>query len=189
MNINVPVPEVYGGIFDKFSPIWKIQIEKLKAKHGVSIEEVRMPREYPTDVPILYVKKEAIIAVLETLKNDNEMEYGFLSDLTATDEEVNPRFEVVYNLLSHQNMARIRVKTRVNDGEEVPTATGLWDGANWAEREVWDMYGVRFSGHPDLRRILMDERWVGHPQRKDYPLRGYQLFPDAAPINPQLLED
>jgi NADH-quinone oxidoreductase subunit C len=189
MNINVPVPEVYGGFFDQFGATWKSQVEKLKAKFGGAIEEVRMPREYPTDVPIVFVKKDSIIHVLEFLKSEVGMDYGFLADITATDEEINPRFEIVYNLLSHTNMARIRLKVRVNDGEEVPTATGLWDGANWAEREVWDMYGVRFSGHPDLRRILMDERWVGHPQRKDYPLRGYQLFPDAAPINPKLLED
>ncbi len=189
MNIHVPVPEVYGGIFDQFGATWKAQIEKLKNKFGSAIEEVRMPREYPTDVPIVFVKKESIIPVLEFLKSEADMDYGFLADLTATDEEINPRFEIVYNLLSHTHMARIRLKVRVNDGEEVPTATGIWDGANWAEREVWDMYGVRFSGHPDLRRILMDERWVGHPQRKDYPLRGYQLFPDAAPINPKLLED
>lgn len=189
MNIHVPVPEVYGDHFEKFSPLWKTQIEKVKAKFSASIVEVRMPREYPTDVPILYVTKESIVPVLDFLKNDSEMDYGFLADLTATDEEINPRFEVVYNLLSHSSMSRIRLKVRVNDGEEVPTAISVWPGANWAEREVWDMYGVRFSGHPDLRRILMDERWVGHPQRKDYPLRGYQLFPDAAPINEKLLEE
>ena len=188
MNINVPVPEVYGGLFEQFSATWKSQIEKLKTLHPNAIEEVRMPRDYPTDVPIIFVKKDAVVNVLLSLKNEPDMDYGFLSDLTATDEEVNPRFEVVYNLLSHMNLARIRIKVRANDGEEVPTVSHIWAGANWAEREVWDMYGVRFSGHPDLRRILMDERWVGHPQRKDYPLRGYQLFPDAAPINPKLLD-
>jgi NADH-quinone oxidoreductase subunit C len=67
---------------------------------------------------------------------------------------------------------RVRVKARVADGEAVPSVAGIWAAANWLEREVWDMFGVRFDGHPDLRRILMPEEWQGHPQRKDYPLEG-----------------
>lgn len=189
MNINTPVKGVYGELVDKYLDTWKKQAEVLQAKFGSAIEEIRWPRETFTDMPVVYVKKESVIAVLEFMKSSPELEYGFLSDITATDEETDPRFEIVYQLLSHKNMARIRVKVRVKDGEEVPTAVGLWEAANWAEREVWDMFGVKFTGHPDLRRILMDERWVGHPLRKDYPLRGYQLFPDAAPVNPKLLEN
>ena len=113
------------------------------------------------------------------MKSEPGFEYGFLSDLTATDEEIAPRFEMVYNLFSTRHKWRIRLKVRVREDEEVPTAIPVWPGANWAEREVWDMYGIRFKGHPDLRRILMDERWEGHPLRKDYPLRGYQIFTDA----------
>jgi len=188
MNINTPVPTLYGNTFEKFSETWKKQIAEIQAKFKSAIEEVRFPREYPTDVPILYVKKESVIAVLDFMKSAPGLEYGFLADLTATDEEIGPRFEIVYNLLSHSNMARIRVKTRVNDGEEVPTATTLWMAANWPEREVWDMFGIKFTGHPHMRRILMDERWVGHPLRKDYPLRGYQLFPDTPAPKPELLD-
>jgi NADH-quinone oxidoreductase subunit C len=140
-------------------------------------------------VPILFVSKDKVVEVLRELKEGGDFQYEFLADITATDEEVEPRFEVVYNIASLSTGARIRLKVRVRDGEEVPTATGVWDGANWAEREIWDMFGVRFSGHPDLRRILMDERWKGHPLRKDYPLRGYQLFPDTQPINVDLLKD
>ncbi len=186
MDINTPVTELYGSYFDKYSEIWKNQINTIQSKFSGAIEEVRFPREYPTDMPILYVKKESLIAVLEELKI--AMGYNFLSDLTATDEEISPRFEMVYHLLSHENMARIRVKTRVNEGEDVPTATVLWMAANWPEREVYDMFGIKFSGHPHMRRILMDERWVGHPLRKDYPLRGYQLFPDTPAPKADLLE-
>jgi NADH/F420H2 dehydrogenase subunit C len=188
MDIHTPVPTIYGNLFEKYGELWKKQIGEVQAKFGAAIEEIRMPREYPTDVPILFVKRDSIIAVLEFMRTAPGLEYGFLADLTATDEEIDPRFEVVYQLLSYANMARIRVKVRARDGEEVPSATGLWPAANWPEREVWDMFGIKFTDHPHLRRILMDERWVGHPLRKDYPLRGYQIFPDSPAPKPELLE-
>lgn len=188
MDINTPVATIYGNLVDKYGETWKKQIAALREKFAGSIDEVRFPREYPTDIPILYVKKESIVAVLDFMRTAEGFDYGFLSDITATDEEISPRFEVVYHLLSHTNMARIRVKVRVEDGEEVPTASGLWQAANWPEREVWDMFGIKFSGHPHLRRILMDERFVGHPLRKDYPLRGYQIFPDTPAPKPEFLE-
>src|SRR5882672_2325007 len=107
-----------------FTPAtWKVQVAGVKAKFGEAIEEVKMPGEAPTEVPIIYVRKESVIEVLRHLKSD--CEYNFLSDLTATDEEIEPRFEVVYNLFSHTNKCRIRVKTRARDGEDVPTATSL----------------------------------------------------------------
>jgi NADH-quinone oxidoreductase subunit C len=189
MDINQPVPTIYGNQYDQFKSLWEQQIAKLKERFPSDIEEVRMPRDYPTDVPILYVRKSGIVPVLQAMKEASGLDYQFLSDITATDEEINPRFEVVYNLFSHVSKARIRVKVRLNEGEKVPTIVSLWNAANWAEREVFDMYGVEFEGHPDLRRILMDERWQGHPLRKDYPLRGYQIFPEAQSINEKLLED
>lgn len=188
MDINTPVATIYGNIVEKYGETWKKQVATLREKFAGSIEEVRFPREYPTDLPILYVKKESIVAVLDYMRSAEGLDYGFLSDITATDEEISPRFEIVYHLLSHTNMARIRVKVRVEEGEEVPTASGLWQAANWPEREIWDMFGVKFSGHPHMRRILMDERFVGHPLRKDYPLRGYQIFPDTPAPKPEFLE-
>jgi NADH-quinone oxidoreductase subunit C len=188
MDINTPIATNYGGFYDKHAERWKTQIEALRAKFGAAIEEVRFPREYPTDMPIVYVKRESIIAVLEHAKTADGFDYNFLSDITATDEEIDPRFEVVYHLLSHRTMSRIRLKVRLNEGEDIATATTLWEAANWAEREVWDMFGVKFAGHPNLLRILMDDRWVGHPLRKDYPLRGYQIFPDTPAPKPELLE-
>jgi len=102
--------------------------------------------------------------------------YLFLSDVTAVDRYPSePRFEVVYHLLCHDRKDRLRLKCRLpGDAPELDSVTGVWRAANWYEREVFDLFGVRFSGHPDLRRILMPEDWEGHPLRKDYPVTGYR---------------
>ncbi len=188
MDIRTAVPTIYGDEWTRFGETWKSQVQQLRERFHGQIEDVRMPQEQPTDVPIVYVKKSAVIEVLGYLKAEPGFDYDFLADITATDEEVDPRFEVVYNLYSTVKKCRIRIKVRVAENEDVPTAVGVWAGANWAEREVYDMFGVKFAGHPDLRRILMDYRWVGHPLRKDYPLRGYQIFPTTAPIDTDLLK-
>jgi NADH-quinone oxidoreductase subunit C len=187
-DVRTLVPTIYGDWITRFGEAWKAQAARLKERFSDAIEEVRMPGESPTDVPIVYVRRDKVIEVLRFLKEEPEFEYSFLADITAIDEEKDPRFEVVYNLFSLEKKHRIRVKTRVPEGADVATATGLWKGADWAEREVYDMFGVRFRGHPDLRRILMDERWVGHPLRKDYPLKGYQLFPEPEQIHRELLD-
>ncbi len=189
MDVRQPVPTNGGDLLAKFGDLWKAQIQQLKQKFAADIEEVRMSPEHPTDVPIIYVRRERIAGVLAFVQKDPGFDYGFLADITATDElPKQPRFEVVYNLYSMTRKCRIRLKVRVAENEEVPTATGVWAGANWPEREVWDMFGIRFSGHPDLRRILMDERWEGHPLRKDYPLRKYQVFATPEPIDPDRLK-
>ena len=188
MDIRTPIPTNGGDWLQRFGETWKSQVAAIQDKFAAEIEEVRMPPAAATDVPILYIKKSGLIALLTYLKTDPSCEYQYLADLTATDEEVEPRFEVVYNLFSMTKKNRIRVKVRVNENETVPTAIHVWTGANWAEREVFDMYGVRFEGHPDLRRILMDNRWVGHPLRKDYPLRGYQVFSEPMAADPKLLD-
>jgi NADH-quinone oxidoreductase subunit C len=187
-DVRNAVPTIYGDWLAQFGETWKAQLAQLKQKFGGVIEETRFPGEHPTDVPIVHVKKDSIVDVLRFLKTEPGFEYAFLADLTATDEGGEFRFEVVYNLYSPARHWRLRVKVRARENEEVPTAIPVWEAANWAEREVWDMFGVKFRGHPDLRRILMDERWVGHPLRKDYPLRGYQIFPTPEPINTELLK-
>ena len=187
-DIHTSVPTNYGDWIQKFGETWKSQVSRLQARFSTAITEVRMPGEHPIDVPIIYVKKESIVGLLSFMKTEQGLEYNFLADLTAVDEEAEPRFEMVYNLYSMVSKARIRVKVRVAEGEEVPTIIPVWAGANWAEREVFDMFGIKFTGHPDLRRILMDERWVGHPLRKDFPLRSYQLFTDPMEIHTELLE-
>lgn len=190
MDILTKVPTIYGNWNELFGATWAGQIEKLKAKFGVAIQEVKMPGVDLVEVPVVYIAKDSVIALLKFLKTEAGFEYGFLSDLTATDEQPEElRFEVVYNLFSHVTKARVRVKLRLREGEDAPTAVSLWSAANWAEREVFDMFGVRFQGHPDLRRVLMDERFQGHPLRKDYPLRGYQIFTTPEPVHPELLED
>lgn len=167
------------------------QILKAQEKWGAAITKVEKDK---VGCPVVWVKKEQIIDVLKFFKEQEDLAYEFMSDLTAYDDMNQPdellgRFVVVYNLFSPQNKVRIRFKTRVAEGDAVPTATVIWGAANWAEREVFDMFGIKFAGHPDLRRILMDVRWEGHPLRKDYPLRKYQLFNDPEPIPEHLLKD
>lgn len=115
-----------------------------------------------------------LVYVLKTLRDDPILQFKQLTDLTAVDyPERAQRFEVVYQMLSLALNARIRVLTSVEDGDIVPSVIDLFASANWAEREVWDMFGIFFSGHPDLRRLLTDYGFEGHPLRKDFPLTGY----------------
>ena len=108
------------------------------------------------------------------LRDTPGCQFDYLSDLTAVDWPARPekRFDLVASLYSTKLRQRLRVKARVADGEAVPSVTGVWPAANWLEREVFDMFGITFTGHPDLRRILMPADWQGHPERKDYPLEG-----------------
>ncbi len=117
------------------------------------------------------VDPDRIVEVLRMLRDDPELEFEMLTDLTAVDYlgEV-PRFEVVYHLYSVAKNHRVRIKARVaEDAPEIESAVSLWPSADWMEREVWDLYGIRFRNHPDLRRILLYEQFDGHPLRKDYP--------------------
>ena len=183
-DIRTPIPHNDGDWVAKFGETWKKQAEAVQAKFGADVVSIALPPAAATDMPTITVKKERVVEILTFLRDD--CAYNFLSDLTATDETPRePRFDVVYHLFSHTNLCRIRVKAATD--EEVPTVIPVWLGADWAEREVFDMFGLKFKGHPDLRRVLMDERWEGHPLRKDYPLRGYQIFPDAEKIRPELL--
>lgn len=119
-------------------------------------------------------RREDILDILKFLRDDEKCKFTQLIDVTAVDYPSRPeRFEVVYNLLSMSNNTRIRVKISASEETLVPTATKLFSTAGWFEREVWDMYGILFDGHPDLRRILTDYGFEGHPQRKDFPLTGY----------------
>ncbi len=119
-------------------------------------------------------KRESILDVLKFLRDDPECKFSQLIDVTAVDYPARAeRFEVVYILLSMSKNTRVRVKILASEETLVPTATVLFSAAGWFEREVWDMYGIMFENHPDLRRILTDYGFEGHPQRKDFPLTGY----------------
>ncbi|HXG33058.1 MAG TPA: NADH-quinone oxidoreductase subunit C [Bryobacteraceae bacterium] len=122
----------------------------------------------------LEVAPERIVEVCRFLKQ--ERQFVRLSDVTAVDwYPQEPRFEVVYHLHSLERNERLRLKCRLNGGDpEVDSVTAVWRSANWYEREVYDLFGIRFRNHPDLRRILMPEDWEGHPLRKDYPVHGYK---------------
>ncbi|MEW6056557.1 MAG: NADH-quinone oxidoreductase subunit C [Bdellovibrionota bacterium] len=166
------------------------QVEVIQSKLGSRVSKIEFDR---VGCPIVWASPSNAIEVLRFLRDGEGLEYQFMADLTAyddqdSDEESQGRFVVVYNLYSPENKTRIRVKVRVAEDAEVPTACSVWEAANWAEREVYDLFGIKFSGHPDLRRILLDIRWQGHPLRKDYPLRRYQLFNDPEQIPKQLLE-
>ncbi len=119
------------------------------------------------------VKKEKLVELMNFLKNDPELLFDYLVLVTAVDfPERDERFDIVYELRSLPHKMIMRVKTRTKDGEPVDSVSSIWHSANWDEREVFDMFGVKFNNHPDLRRILMPEDWEGHPLRKEYPLKG-----------------
>lgn len=126
------------------------------------------------DEMVLSVPAKNIAQILVFMRDDVRCQFKILTDICGVDfPDRERRFDVVYNLLSLKYNNRIRVKVAVGEEEMVPTVTQVFSAAGWYEREVWDMYGVYFAGHPDLRRILTDYGFDGHPQRKDFPLTGY----------------
>ncbi|GMV22302.1 MAG: NADH-quinone oxidoreductase subunit C [Vicinamibacterales bacterium] len=149
------------------------------------------------DMPTAYVDREHLVEVCRVLRDHPGLQFSLLAEITACDYlPANPRFEVVYHLACLGEAyaqpggaappRRLRLKVRVPDGAPttdawVPSLTGLWPAANWLEREVFDMFGIAFTGHPDLRRILMPDDWEGYPQRKDFPL---QVRKDPAAWSP-----
>ena len=121
----------------------------------------------------IYAPAESLPATALALRDRPDLAFTFLAELTAVDFwPAEPRFELVYILVSPANRLRLRLKVRLNaDAARVGTVTGVWPGANWLEREVWDLFGIIFDGHPDPRRLLMPEDWDGYPLRKDYPVQ------------------
>ena len=130
--------------------------------------------EVANDELVVRVDQEGLLRVLTFLRDDQNSQFKQLMDVTAVDHpDQEQRFDIVYNLLSTKQNQRIRVKLATDESTPVPTVIGIFNSANWLEREVWDLFGVTFSNHPDLRRILTDYGFEGHPLRKDFPLTGY----------------
>ena len=138
--------------------------EALRERFGDAIGDVVHFRGEVTAV----ASRDSIVDVATYCRD--ELGYDFLSDLTCVDWlDRSPRFDVVYHLTSLKHWVRFRLKVQVDEDQSVPTVIPVWAAANWAEREVWDLFGVEFDGHPDLRRLLMPDGWQGHPLRKDFP--------------------
>lgn len=155
-------------------------IEKVKSSYGDLVIDSHNFRGDQTVV----IKNERTLEFFQFLQSDPGLVFNFLMDLTAVDyfKKKPQRFEVVYHLYSLKNNSRFRVKIPVDEKDcKVASLTPLWNTANWYEREVWDLYGVKFQGHPNLSRILLYEGFKGHPLRKDYPINKRQ--PLIGPLN------
>ncbi len=161
-------------------------LTKLKEKFPQSVLE---SAEFRGELTIV-VKREDVVPVCTFLRDDRELSLRFLSDLTAVDRlGRKPRFDVVYHLYSLEKNHRVRLKVGVDEDESVPSVTAVWSNSNWFEREVFDMFGIRFDNHPDLRRILMPDDWEGHPLRKDFPLTREEVMFTHNKNRPPRIED
>ncbi|HQZ39974.1 MAG TPA: NADH-quinone oxidoreductase subunit C [Vicinamibacterales bacterium] len=139
--------------------------------------------------PVVLVPVAHLVTTCQALESTPGLEFHGFLDVTCADyyQQREPRFDVVYHLVSPHRRARVRLKVRVGNDEPVPSVTSVWPGAGWMEREVYDLFGVVFDGHPDLRRLLMPDDWEGHPLRKDYPV---QVRKDATTYMPlQITEE
>jgi NADH-quinone oxidoreductase subunit C len=147
-------------------------IAKLKEWNASAVAEVI---EFRGETTVL-VPRQHLLAAAEFLASEPSLGYSFLSDISAVDRfPIEPRFEVNYHLLSIDHRSRLRLKVKLSGSDPVlHSVTPVWPTANWHERENFDLFGIEFEGHPDLRRILMPDEWEGHPLRKDYPTEGYR---------------
>lgn len=151
----------------KPEPWSSLLLEQLRKRFPSAVSDPLIFRNQPS----LTVAKESLLAVCEFLKSDEGGGYTLLTDETAVDyPKREKRFDIVYHLYSFQRNDRLRLKVLAGEGEKVPSVVGVWPTANWLEREVFDMFGVEYEGHPDLKRILLPDEWVGHPLRKDYDI-------------------
>lgn len=151
----------------------QIVLERLRRKFGGAILETHS--NFGNDTCVVQI--ERLVEIAEFLRDDRELQFDMPIDCTAVDffSRRPVRFEVIYHFYSMANGHRVRLKVHVGEENPVcPSLTPLWPGLNWHEREVWDLYGIRFTGHPNLKRVLMYEEFVGHPLRKDYPMDGRQ---------------
>ena len=169
MNFKEAQAKVNTRLAEKYSNERKLEFDKLGE-------------------PVLWAKNSGDAKMLiKQFMIDETLKVDYLSDLTAYDnqdgEDGDKRFVVLYQLYSLENHVRVRIKFLIDLDETAVSVTDLFLGANWLEREVFDMFGIKFSGHPNLRRILMDERFTGHPLRKEYPIKQREPFKDNIPFH------
>jgi NADH-quinone oxidoreductase subunit C len=147
-------------------------VARLRSWNLAAVEGAKFDR----DELSIYVERSSLREACALLRDDPNCPFNFLSDVTCVDwHPREPRFEIIYQLLSIPKKERVRLKVRLgSDSLAVESVTSVWPAANFFEREVFDLFGIRFSGHPYLRRIQMPENWEGHPLRKDYPVEGYR---------------
>jgi NADH-quinone oxidoreductase subunit C len=147
-------------------------IARLLAWNQSAIEAVKFDRDEMT----VTVERSQVREACALLRDDRSCPFNYLSDVTCVDwYPSEPRFDVIYHLLSIPNKERVRLKVKLaGENPALDSVTSVWPGANVFEREVYDLFGVRFAGHPYLRRVLMPENWEGHPLRKDYPVEGFR---------------
>lgn len=166
----------YGGSYEKVIPEEQSSLEKALSSTfaGKLVKLVDGAWEYGLTFGVARADAKEIF---KKLKSEERFSFEMLIDVTAVDwlDRREPRFDVVYQLMSLTKKHRLTLKVQVNEDQpEVDSVVDLWKAADFLEREVWDMYGIKFAGHPDLRRVLMYEEFVGHPLRKDYPINGKQ---------------
>ena len=171
----MPDPE----LMDTLTPDQAKVVERFRSK---LLDAVLRERSFRGQLSI-WVKREAVLDALRLAKADPDLDCALLSDVTSVDlrghqDAGEPRFEVIYNLYSLTHKRRLLLKSGVDDGQTIASATAVWPGANFMEREVYDMMGIQFEGHPNLERILTPDGWLGHPLRKDFPTRSDQ-FPNV----------
>jgi NADH-quinone oxidoreductase subunit C len=147
-------------------------VQRLEEWNAAAVAEVIEFRGETTVV----VPRQHLLALAEFLAGEPSLRFSFLSDLSPVDRfPLEPRFEVNYHLLSMEHRKRLRLKVKLAGNDPVVhSVTPVWPTANWHEREAFDLFGIQFDGHPDLRRIFMPDEWEGHPLRKDYPTEGYR---------------
>lgn len=170
-----PLPERPSTSLDSTSATPSRVVTALQREHPDHVTEIL---EAHGELSVV-LPREHIGEVCAYLKNQPDAKFDFLADISGVDRgaEEEPRFEVNYHLFSTTFHHRLRLKVLLNDDDvRVPTVTGVWRTANWHERETYDLFGVIFDGHPDLRRILLPDDWQGYALRKDFPLRGYEPY-------------
>ena len=165
-----PVKPAAPPKVDLKAPVDSAALKALQERFPQAVLEVSFHAGETT----VLLRKEDLLEVCRFLKEEPDLGMDYLSNLCGVDfPDREQRFEVVYHLFSVSRHLRINLKVRAAEGESVPSVTGVWRTANWHEREAFDLLGIPFEGHPDLRRILLSDEWQGHPLRKEYPVKGY----------------